>query len=283
MLITASELAAVVSDADTVVFDCRFRLGDPTDGRNRYLAGHIPGAYYLDLEQDLSGPKQAHGGRHPLPDPQQLADKLSAAGVTKTARVVVYDDGEGMAPRAWWLIRYLGHEHCVILDGGYRAWLAQGLPTDTTIPQPRPGDFPLSIHRDWIVSTADIEKMVYQPGAATLVDARAPERYRGDVEPIDPVAGHIPHAVNRPWTDGVNEDGTWKSPEHQRSRFQNLGRPTDVVMYCGSGVTACANLFAMELAGLSGAKLYPGSWSDWCSYPDHPVETGDAGTDRNEQ
>jgi thiosulfate/3-mercaptopyruvate sulfurtransferase len=274
MLVSAAELKRALDRGTAVVFDCRFNLGDPHDGRNRYLAGHIPGAYYLDLEQDLSGPVGHHGGRHPLPDPAELADKLSAAGVRADSLVVVYDDGEGMAARAWWLVRYLGHDRCAILDGGYRGWLAAGLPVDDDIPAPKQGSFPLNVRSEWIVDVETVEAISAGTRPGQLVDARAAERYRGDHEPIDPAAGHIPGAVNAPWTDGVNPDGTWKSAAEQRDRFKVLREEEPVVMYCGSGVTACANLFALELAGITGTKLYPGSWSDWCSYPHHRIATG---------
>ncbi|GMA49629.1 thiosulfate sulfurtransferase [Alicyclobacillus contaminans] len=275
MLLTAEALYERLQDADVVVFDCRFQLGDAAAGRTQYLAGHIPGAYYLDLEQDLSGPVSVHGGRHPLPDPAELAAKLAAAGVTESSQVVVYDVGGGMAPRAWWLIRYLGHDRCAVLDGGFSAWQRANLPVETDVPAPKPGHLEPRVRHDWIVSTADVEAAMSGRLPLTLVDARAPERYRGDVEPLDPVAGHIPGAHNRPWTDGVRADGTWKSAAEQAARFAGLVDTGIPVMYCGSGVTACANLFALALAGVSGAKLYPGSWSDWCSYPEHPVATGE--------
>lgn len=276
MLITVEALRSRLGEAGLVVFDCRFVLGKPHAGREAYLDGHIPGAFYLELEQDLSGPRQAHGGRHPLPDPAELADKLGAAGVTDGVQVVVYDAGGGMAQRAWWLIRYLGLDSVSVLDGGFPAWQAAGGPVTAELPQPRPAQFPLRVRREWVVPVEEVRAVASGLKPGLLVDARARARFRGDVEPIDPVAGHIPGARNAPWEEGVDSDGRWKGPEAQRDRFRFVQDPRQVIAYCGSGVTACANLFAMALAGLDGARLYPGSWSDWISYPEHPVATGDA-------
>ncbi|MCL6452317.1 MAG: sulfurtransferase [Alicyclobacillus sp.] len=278
LLRTPAELAkALQEDASAlVVFDCRFSLGQPNAGFDAYQCGHIPTAYYLHLEHDLSGPRGTHGGRHPLPDAEVLAAKLAAAGVTEDREVVVYDAGGGMAARAWWLLRYVGLDRVRVLDGGWTAWVAGGFPVETAIPAPRSGQFTARVHSDWVVSTADVEQMVRGERPGLLVDARAANRYRGEMEPIDPVAGHIPGAVNRPWEEGLRPDGTWQPGDWQRQRFESLCSPErPLVMYCGSGVTACANLFALHLAGLPDARLYPGSWSDWCSVPEHPVATGD--------
>lgn len=277
-LISASELetALLESPADWVVFDCRFALAEPTAGYNDYLHSHIPGAYYLHLEHDLSSPVQPHGGRHPLPDAEVLADKLRAAGVDAERHVVVYDADGSMAPRAWWLLRYLGHPDVRVLDGGWQAWVSAGLPINAEVPSQRTGHFQPLIQSEQIAEMTEIEQIATGKAPGTLVDARAARRFRGEVEPIDARAGHIPGAVNRPWEDGVEAVGKWKSGSEQRRRFAGLeGREGPLVMYCGSGVTACANLFALELAGIHGAKLYPGSWSDWSSYPNHPVEQGD--------
>jgi thiosulfate/3-mercaptopyruvate sulfurtransferase len=274
LLISAEALHELLGKPDVTVIDCRFTLGKPDDGLEAYMKAHIPGAYYFDLEKDLSGPVRDHGGRHPLPDPHELAAKLGAAGVGPGTRVVVYDAGEGMSARAWWLIRYLGHEHVAVLDGGFGAWLEAGYETSNEIPKPRHTQFPLSVHDDWIVSTETVERIVEGLEEGILVDARAAARYRGEVEPLDKKAGHIPGALNAPFQEGLTENGRWKDAEAQRARFEKVlssGKP--VVMYCGSGVTACNNLFALELAGVKGAKLYPGSWSDWISYSHHPVET----------
>jgi thiosulfate/3-mercaptopyruvate sulfurtransferase len=279
VLMSVQALSERLSSDDTVVFDCRFDLHHPQMGREAYLSAHIPGAYYLDLEQDLSGPAVPGRGRHPLPDPEALAVKLGAAGVDEQATVVVYDEGEGTAPRAWWLIRYLGHSRVYVLDGGWPAWLAAGHDTSAEIPGPRFKSFPLSVRQDWIVSADDVMQVVRGERQALLVDARAPERYRGEIEPLDPKAGHIPGAVNAPWQEGLDADGRWKSAAQQLERFRRIGlapeqTDTEVICYCGSGVTACANLLALEIAGIRGARLYPGSWSEWCASPDRPVATG---------
>ncbi|MCL6593640.1 MAG: sulfurtransferase [Alicyclobacillus sp.] len=274
MLIRAHELQTHLQDPRWVVFDCRFTLANPAAGRQKYLEGHIPGAYYLDMEHDLSSPKQEHGGRHPLPDPQELAAKLSAAGVTAASELVVYDDGGGMALRAWWLLRYLGAKRVYVLDGGWSAWLAADGPVSQEVPGPRAGLFPLQVHHDWLVPVAEVERIARGEQPGMLVDARAQVRFRGEQETSDPVAGHIPGAYNAPWEEGLTADGRWRDAAEQRQRFAFVQDPKEVVMYCGSGVTACANLFAMELAGLHGARLYAGSWSDWISYPHHPVEVG---------
>jgi thiosulfate/3-mercaptopyruvate sulfurtransferase len=278
VLMSVQALHERLSRDDTVVFDCRFNLHHRHMGRQAYLTAHIPGAYYLDLEQDLSGPVRPGSGRHPLPDPKELADKLGSAGVDEQATVVVYDEGEGMAPRAWWLIRYLGHPRVYVLDGGWPAWLAAGYDTSAEVPPPRFRTFPLHVHTDWTVSAEDVERVVRGERRALLVDARAPERYRGEIEPLDPKAGHIPGARNAPWQDGIDAQGHWKPQQAQLERFRQIGiepgTGEEIICYCGSGVTACADLLALEIAGISNAKLYPGSWSEWCADPSRPFATG---------
>ncbi len=276
MLVTADELHRMLSAGEVVVFDCRFVLTDPDAGRRRYEQGHIPGAVYLDLERDLSGPVTPTSGRHPLPDPRDLARKLGDSGVGEGTSVVVYDGGEGMAPRAWWLIRYLGHDDVRVLDGGLDSWVRAGYELSAEEPAPPPRTFTPRVRADWVVDVSEVERAVAGENDLLLIDARAAERYRGEVEPLHPKAGHIPGARNAPWEEGVDHDGRWRSPEEQRARFEPLLEGgAQVVSYCGSGVTACANLFALELAGIRNAKLYPGSWSQWCSDDSRPVATGD--------
>lgn len=278
MLITAEQLRAALVHENYLVFDCRFTLADPHYGRNVYLQSHIPGAWYLDLEQDLAGPVEAHGGRHPLPEVDELAAKLAAAGLSTDAKVVVYDDDGSMAPRAWWLIRYLGHEHVSLLDGGWPAWVAAGGATTSDLPSPHSGGFVPKVQHDWVASVQEVEQMVQGERPGVLVDARAPGRFRGEVEPIDPVAGHIPGARNVVWQEHMDSSGHWHTPDVIQSRFTSVIKQVaddrQVVVYCGSGVTACADLFALHRAGHENARLYAGSWSDWISYHDHPVETG---------
>lgn len=275
-LISANALSARLANAalmdPLVVIDCRFALGQPGLGRSQYRAGHIPGAHYLDLDRDLSSPVQpsGEGGRHPLPNVGQLASTLTILGVASPHRateVVIYDDSRfAFAARLWWLLRYLGHDRVSILDGGWSAWVAAGYPISAVVPEARSGNFVPSLRSDWCVDYGTIAV----GKAGVLVDAREADRYRGEREPIDPVAGHIPGAINLPWqgvTDGV---GFALDAQAQRDRLAPLAelladRGESVVAYCGSGVTACVNLLAMELAGMPIGKLYAGSWSDWCA------------------
>lgn len=286
-----------------VIVDCRFSLMQPHLGRQQYEAGHLPGAYYLDLNQDLSSPVGRHGGRHPLPDPTVLADKLTAMGVTSETWVVAYDDSRfAFAARLWWLLRYLGHDRVAVLNGGWSAWQAAGLPTTTDLPLPRQGNFLPQPNLSAIVDIHRIRAGLppiegHQPSQAEtvppslLIDSREAVRYRGESEPIDPVAGHIPGAINAPWQEVTDEQGFVRSLDWQRDRWhtllgdgteipessarpeisENLEISPEIIVYCGSGVTACVNLLSLHQVGIP-AKLYPGSWSDWCSYLIEPVE-----------
>lgn len=269
-LVSAAWLLEHVSDPAVRVADCRFTLGQPDAGRERYDAGHLPGAVYLDLERDLSGPKGERGGRHPLPDPAVLAARLGALGIGDDSLVIAYDNSGMVSARLWWLLRWLGHSAVAVLDGGVGAWLEAGgtltttepaYPAATFTPRPRPE----------LVATA--EDVRGRGLGVALVDSRARARYEGESEPIDPVAGHIPGAINRDWAEALGPEGRYKSPEAQRERLAGLGGE-DTVVYCGSGVSAAANLLALELAGQPGARLYAGSWSDWVSDPKNPVATG---------
>ena len=272
-LVTVEWLAAHLVDPAVVIVDCRFELAKPTAARAAYEEAHIPGAAYLDLDRDLSGPKTAHGGRHPLPDPAVFARTLGDLGIDDTVTVVAYDIPQAaIAPRLWWMLRYLGHDRVSVLDGGWPAWRAAGLPVAggqgeqprrpprRFVPQPRP---------DLTVTVEEVRRLA--GGRGCLVDSRAPERYRGEVEPLDPVAGHIPGARNLPWNEALDAQGRLKPREALAERFRGIEQ--GAVVYCGSGVTACANLLAMDEAGVPGARLYPGSWSDWCSYPENPAAT----------
>ncbi len=269
-VVSGAWLQEHLADPQVVVVDCRFALMQPDLGQQQYQVAHIPGAFYLDLNRDLSSPVQVHGGRHPLPDVAILAAKLAAMGIYAGAGdqpptlVVVYDDSRlAFAARLWWLLRYLGHAQVAVLDGGWSAWQAAGYAVTSALPAPRVGRFVPQVQADWVV---DIDQVRSQPNTTLLVDAREGDRHRGEREPIDPVAGHIPGAVNYPWQDVTDAAGFVRSPAWQRQRWQDLKPGQEVTVYCGSGVTACVNLLALSLAGLPPGKLYAGSWSDWCSY-----------------
>jgi len=264
-----------LDNPQVLIVDCRFSLADPLAGQQQYAKGHIPGAYFLDLNQDLSGSVQQHGGRHPLPDIGQFAAKLSAIGVRSSEKqqpsfVIAYDDSRlAFAARLWWLLRYLGHDQVAVLDGGFTSWQSQGYPITDAIPQPQPGGFLPQLRSDWVVDIDSVKKRKDAPGVV-LIDSRESERFRGEQEPIDPIAGHIPGAVNYPWQTVTDASGKLLSIPEQQQRWANL-TPFDqgigeVIVYCGSGVTACVNLLSLELAGVSNTRLYAGSWSDWCSY-----------------
>ena len=281
-LIQPSELAALLNDADAhvAVFDCSFDLADTAAGRRAYEAGHVPGALYLHLDDDLSGPKTGRNGRHPLPSKQALAQRLAGAGVDDTTQVVAYDGSGGMyAARLWWLLRWLGHAEVALLDGGIAAWRAAGLPLQTEAPAARPaGRFGIRPSLAATVERAEVLANLTE-GRRLLIDARAPDRFRGENETLDPVGGHIPGARNRLFRDNLGADGRFKPAAVLAAEFGAVlqgRRSEDVVSQCGSGVTACHNLLALEIAGLPGAALYPGSWSEWCADPDAPIATGPA-------
>lgn len=277
-LISTNELAAHLQDPDWVVIDCRFRLDDPDAGEHAYLAEHIPGARYAHLDRDLSAPVTASSGRHPLPDPEVLARRLESWGVGDGSQVVCYDEVTGpMAARLWWLLRWLGHDAAAVLDGGLNAWRADSHPVDNHRPRPARASLSVTLRPSMAVA---VENITDPAGADRwlLVDARSPERFRGEHEPLDPVAGHIPGARNHPSARNLDDRGYLLAPTRLARQLRAvLGAcpPQRVVSYCGSGVTACHNLLAMESAGLHGGRLFAGSWSQWVSEPARPVETGD--------
>jgi thiosulfate/3-mercaptopyruvate sulfurtransferase len=264
-IVSAAWLQAHLHDPQVVIVDCRFSLMDKDLGRKQYQESHIEGAYYLDLNLDLSSPVQKHGGRHPLPDIDQLAMKLSQIGITTNeTKVVIYDDSRlGFAARLWWLLRYMGHEQVAVLDGGFAGWQAQNYAISAEIPQEKAGNFTPNLQTKLVVNieTVKARKDLLD---VVLVDSREGDRYRGDREPIDPIAGHIEGAVNYPWMEVTNEQGF--AIENQGDRWQDVKNAQEIIVYCGSGVTACVNLLSLSLAGINSAKLYTGSWSDWCSY-----------------
>ncbi len=258
------------SSAKPVVVDCRFSLADPQWGYQQYLQEHISGAFYLDLNQDLSSKPQKHGGRHPLPDTDQLAQKLTAMGITSgQTMVVAYDDSKfAFASRLWWLLRYMGHYQVAVLNGGFAGWQAAGYPTSSEIPQkPYTGNFVRQLQPEMLVD-ADYVRQVQDSPDKILVDSRSRDRYLGKIEPIDPVAGTIPNSFNYFWKEVTNDNGEMLPVEKQQKRWQDIRSADEIIVYCGSGVTACVNLLSMEAAGLRNSKLYVGGWSDWCSYFD---------------
>jgi len=264
-VVSAAWLYEHLNDPQVAIADCRFALCEPQLGQQQYNTSHILGASYFDLNNDLSSPVQQHGGRHPLPDLEVLAQKLSAIGVDAQTLVVAYDDSRfAFAARLWWLLRYLGHDRVAVLDGGFKAWQDLGLPVTDTITPRTPKQFTWQLQPSLRVDIADVKARKDLPGVA-LVDSREGDRYRGEREPIDPIAGHIPGAVNFPWQDVSNRDGFLYSPQAQRQKWQQL-QEREIIVYCGSGVTACVNLLSLHLAGIDSASLYVGSWSDWCSH-----------------
>ncbi len=274
LLISARDLAAALDDPSLIVVDVRHDLGDHALGRRQYDAGHIPGAHFLSVETDLAGPHTGTNGRHPLPSVDAFAATMSALGVDASKQVVAYDGGTSTyAARLWWMLRWLGHRRAAVLAGGFRAWQAAGLPLSTDVPDRHPATFVPKVSE----RPVDVDTLVAhrEEPDYTLVDARGADRFRGENETIDPVAGHIPGSRSRPFTTNLNKDQTFNDRATLRAEWDQAlaGRtPAQVVHTCGSGVTAANNLLAMELAGLSGSRLYPGSWSEWSSDPARPIE-----------
>jgi thiosulfate/3-mercaptopyruvate sulfurtransferase len=274
-LIDTATLAAHLADPVFAIVDCRFALDDDAWGAREYGARHIPGAVFADLEPDLAGPLTGQNGRHPLPDPQALSETLGRLGIGDDVQVVAYDQNSGMyASRLWWMLRWMGHEAVAVLDGGFAKWTAERRATNGGVEHRAARTFHGAPRADMIVDAARVGALVGRRDWR-LIDARAPERFRGEVEPIDKVAGHIPGAVNHPFTSNLTGAGTLASISELRERLtRSLGGlpPDRTICYCGSGVTACHDLLALEHAGMHGATLYPGSWSEWSSDPARPVE-----------
>ncbi|WP_236333079.1 sulfurtransferase [Paenibacillus auburnensis] len=278
-------LLARLYEPEQTIVDCRFTLGKPDAGRESYEQEHIPGAVYLDLELDLSSPVGDHGGRHPLPDPQVLAARLSKLGIGNDSRIVAYDDESGMnAARLWWLLRYLGHEQVFILEGGFSAWKAEKFPVTDHQPVRVPSSFVPNVQPQMLADVEEVRQVSEKTvnggtNASTstgtvLIDSRAGDRYQGMNETMDKKAGHIPGAVNYFWKDTQNADGSYKSAEELKEHFAGLDKASEIIVYCGSGVTACPNVLALEKVGFKNVRLYAGSWSDWVSYEENPVAIG---------
>lgn len=272
-IISAADLHKVLANPELVIFDCRHELMNPDAGARAYAESHIPGARFADSDRNLAGRKTGSNGRHPLPDPPAFMQWLGASGVDGRKQVVAYDFAAGSsAARLWWMLRWVGHERVAVLDGGWDAWTKAGLPVTSDAPRITPATFAGSARSNW-VDVKFVQEHLNDP-SLVVVDARAPERFKGLTEPIDPVAGHIPGARNRLYKENLNADGRFKSPGELREAFIALlagVSPDRVVHQCGSGVSACTNLLAMEIAGMPGARLYPGSWSEWVADPTRPV------------
>ena len=278
-LVETETLAAHLDDPAWVLFDCRASITDPEAGPKAYAAGHIPGARHIHMERELSSPITPETGRHPLPDPQRLAAVLGRAGVGADSQVVAYDDFQGAyAARLWWLLRWLGHRPVAVLNGGWQQWLKEERPVSTETPTTAAKKFPYTgVVEGVTMPVGDVLEFVRGRKHGLLLDARGPARFRGEEETVDPVAGHVPGAVNLPFAGNMAEDGRFKNPAELRRRLEQMlagTRPDQTVFMCGSGVTACHNLLAMEIAGLKGGRLYPGSWSEWIRDPTRPVARG---------
>jgi len=276
-LVPVADLVAHIADPSWRVFDCRHDLGDTGYGERAYAKEHIPGALFLHLDRDMSGAKNGTNGRHPLPDPEVFAARMAACGVGPDTQVVAYDnEGSAFAARLWWMLRWLGHNKVAVLDGGLAGWRRAKQPMDNVVPTVAPAQFTPQLRGENRVLLAEMQSRLGEP-EAVLLDARPEERFTGEEETVDPVAGHIPGSVNRFYYDNLDDAGCYFRPaEELRQEFDGLlaGRPASCLIHtCGSGVTACQNVLAMEVAGLPGSRLYAGSWSEWCSDPARPVET----------
>ncbi|MBX2863097.1 MAG: sulfurtransferase [Leptolyngbyaceae cyanobacterium MAG.088] len=251
-----------------VIIDCRFSLPAADLGQQQYDSGHIPGAYYLDLNRHLSSAVQDHGGRHPLPDWSKFVDHINCLGIQSNPQtpVVIYDASRfAFAARLWWMLRYLGHKNVALLDGGITAWTEAGLPLSQATPDSQGGNFVPQPQVDWVVDIDYVREHKDKSGVI-VIDSRSADRFRGEREPIDPIAGSVPGAVNYFWKDISTDAGLLKSPAELASHWQSINDTDEIIIYCGSGVTACVNLFSRVVAGKPMGKLYPGGWSDWCSY-----------------
>ncbi|WP_337019797.1 sulfurtransferase [Oceanobacillus massiliensis] len=257
---------------NTVLVDVRFKLDDPDAGRKMYLSSHLPGAVYMDLNKDLSGRAEKHGGSHPLPDMDLFASKIGNIGIDNDTTVVIYDQGDDMfAARLWWLLEAIGHDKVYILEGGYKGWVEEGNQVTDELPTLEPKEFHSDIHTINIADMQEVKEKI-KTNSALLIDSRSRERYLGETEPLYSMAGHIPGAKNYFWKDVFASDGTWKKADALEEHFSLLPKEGEIIVSCGSGVSACPNILALKAAGFSNVKLYPGSFSDWISYDENEVE-----------
>ena len=282
-IIGVRQLRELLGTPGLVILDCRHDLAQPDWGAQQYALGHIPGAVFAHLDRDLAGTRSTTSGRHPLPLPGAFADRLRAWGVGSASRVVAYDAAQGaFAARAWWMLRWLGHQQVAVLDGGWPAWQEAGMPVSDQAPEPEHGNLRAAPSLQAVAGIDAVLAVAHstaanEQAAALLIDARAPDRFEGRNETVDPVAGHIPGAVNRFWKQNLDEQGRFKPAQQLRAEFAALLQertPEQVIVQCGSGVTACHHALALHLAGLHGAALYPGSWSEWITDPARPVALG---------
>lgn len=257
----------------TAIVDVRFSLGDSSAGETAYQESHIPDAVYLDLNKHLSSPVQAHGGNHPLPDMEDFAAKLGEIGIDQGTTVVIYDQANDMfSARLWWLLYYAGHEHAYILEGGFDRWVKQGKVTTNQVPVPSVKNFEPAVRSDEVAHMEEVKEKV-RSGSAVLLDSRAEDRYLGKTEPLHHKAGHIPGAKNYFWKKVLTENGGWKNNEALQAHFASLPKTDEIIVSCGSGVSACPNVLGLKMAGYKNVKLYPGSFSDWITYPENDVAT----------
>ncbi|BFH63340.1 sulfurtransferase [Paenibacillus azoreducens] len=262
-------------EPDVTIVDCRFELGQPEAGREAFEEEHIPRAVYLDLEKDLSSPVREHGGRHPLPDPEQLSRTLAQKGITPETRVIAYDDQGGMyASRLYWLLKYLGHGPAYVMDEGFSAWKAAGYPVSADQPIRVPASYSYTLHPELLASMEDVREAAGRDDVI-VIDSRDPRRYQGLEETMDKAAGHIPGAKNKFWKLLLDENGKWMAADQLQEHYQEFPQDKEIIVYCGSGVSACPNFIGLKEAGYENVKLYSGSWSDWISYSENPIATGE--------
>jgi thiosulfate/3-mercaptopyruvate sulfurtransferase len=274
-IVKADWVHAQLAQGNLVLADVRFSPKNPLHGIQAYEQGHLPGAVFVDFKAELTAPAGEHGGRSPLPTPEKLAERFGSLGIDQSTPVVVYEDGNGpAAARLWWILKYLGHEETYVLDGGYEAWTKAGYEVSAEEPLPTARTFVPQPKADWLVGVEEVREASGGKEAAILVDSRDKNQYLGLEALFDPVAGHIPGAVNYFWKDALAADGSWLPTEELKERFAGVADSQEVIVYCGSGISACPNVLALSEAGIRNVKLYAGSWSDWISYEENPIATG---------